>query len=250
MKFTIITVCYNAQADISKTIESVQKQTYTDFQYIIKDGQSTDQTLQIARELTAQDARVVIESGKDGGIYDAMNQAAQMAEGEYLFFLNAGDCFHDTEVLAQIADQIDKEKADIIYGDIFFQKKDSSWVKKYRNAYRHKWIYLLGDCICHQAMFAKKELFDEKLFDTKYRICADRDWQLYYLKKGASFKPVELTVADVLVDGFSLQNVEVFEREAGECLEKHYPKNAWIYVMLNKVKKNGMTQKLLNAIRH
>ena len=250
MKFTIITVCYNAQTDISKTIQSVLGQTYADFQYIIKDGQSTDDTLQIVQALAGRDERVVIESSKDNGIYDAMNQAIQMAEGEYLFFLNAGDCFHSMDVLAKIGRQLDIEKRDILYGDIVCVSENHSYVNKYRNIYRYRWIYLLGACICHQAMFAKKELFDEKLFDTKYRICADRDWQLYYLKKGASFKTVKFTVADVLVDGFSLQNVEVFEREAGECLKKHYPKSAWIYVMLNKVKKNGMTQKLLNAIRH
>lgn len=249
MKFTIITVCYNAQPDIGKTIESVLKQTYTDFQYIIKDGQSTDNTLQIAEEMVGKDTRVIIDSSKDTGIYHAMNQAIQMAEGEYLFFLNAGDYFHDAVTLAKMADQIEETRADVVYGDICFEKKDSTWIKKYRNAYRHKWIYLLGDCICHQAMFAKKELFEEKLFDIKYKICADRDWQLYYLRKKAHFEPLGIVVADVPVDGFSLQNVDVFEKETEECLKEHYSKSVWIYKCFMACKKNSFVRWILNKLQ-
>lgn len=245
MKFTIITVCYNAQNDIKKTIESVLRQTYTEFQYIIKDGKSTDSTLQITTEMAGQDARVIIDSSKDMGIYDAMNQAVQMAEGEYVFFLNAGDSFHNPNVLERMSLLIEKVKADVLYGDILFQKKDDSRIKKYRDLYHHKWIYLLGDCICHQAMFAKKELFEEKLFDTEYRICADRDWQMYYLKKGAFFKPVEFVVADVPVDGFSLQNVDVFKRETLSCIRQHYPSQTWIYKWILNIKETQMYKKKL-----
>jgi len=245
MKFTIITVCYNAQNDIKRTIESVLEQTYAEFQYIVKDGQSTDNTLQIAKGMAEDDARVLIESGKDGGIYDAMNQAVQMAEGEYVFFLNAGDTFHASNVLEQISGQIEGENADVLYGDILFQKKDGSWVKKYRNIYRHKWIYLLGDCICHQAMFAKKELFEERKFDTNYKICADREWQLYYLKRRASFVSTQIIISDVLVDGFSMQNVEMFEKEAEACLEQYFAKLVWIYRTLKKCTRNSSVRWLM-----
>lgn len=250
MKFTIITVCYNAQNDIEKTMKSVLGQTYKDFQYIIKDGNSTDFTMQVIQKTVKQDPRVMIMSGKDAGIYDAMNIALEEAEGEYIFFLNAGDVFHDADVLKQIAFFTNEHKLDVVYGDIILKNNLRSWKKKYGRAYRHGFIYLLGVCICHQAMFAKSDLFENKLFDTKYKVCADREWQLYYLKKRASFKPVNFIISDVLVDGFSLRNVELLEKETEECLKRHYPKRAWIYICLNKCKKNVFVKKILDAIRH
>lgn len=237
MKFTIITVCYNAENDIRRTIDSVLTQTYTEFQYIIKDGLSTDSTLKIIQEMTAQDDRVWVESSEDGGIYDAMNQAVRRAEGDFVFFLNAGDTFYDCEVLSKVGRAIDQDSVDILYGDILFEKKEGNWIKKYRNIYRYKWIYLLGDCICHQAMFAKKTLFEEKVFDTKYRICADRDWQLHFLNREKIFRFVGYTIASVPVDGFSLRNVETFELEVRDCLIEHYVHKAWIYRSLLKIKR-------------
>lgn len=245
MRFTIITVCYNAEKDIRKTIESVLEQAEREFQYIIKDGASTDGTLQIIREMTSGDSRVIVETGSDLGIYDAMNRAVQKAEGEYIFFLNAGDTFYDGDVLSKICHEIEVTNADVLYGDILFKSKENDWVKKYRGLYQYKWIYLLGDCICHQAMFAKKELFVEKLFDTKYRICADRDWQLFYLTKGKSFKAVKIPVAEVPIEGFSLQNVSVFEEEVLSCLKEHYVNAAWIYKSINVIKKNSFVKRIL-----
>lgn len=236
MKFTIVTVCYNAQKDIEKTIESVLGQTYPDFQYIIKDGQSTDGTLELARNAVGSDPRVIVESCKDNGIYDAMNQALQQTEGEYVFFLNAGDVFHDVDVLGRVSEFVDESGGDIVYGDIVLKEADKSRRKKYRGLYRCRLPYLIGGCICHQAMFAKRELFVEKQFDVEYRICADRDWQLYYLKKRVYFKSLGCVVADVLVDGFSRQNIELFEKEVEKCLKNHYSIGVHLYQCIRKCK--------------
>lgn len=248
MKFTIITVCYNAQQHIKGTIESVLNQTYTDFQYIIKDGQSLDNTLQIANQLVKDDKRVVVESSSDTGIYDAMNQALLLAEGEYVFFLNAGDVFHDSRVLENTFATSLKINADVLYGDIILKKSTSRKLKKYRNLYRHNLIYLLGDCICHQAMFAKRELFREKEFDTKYMICADRDWQIAFLKAKKKFFPMRFIVADILVDGFSLQNIELFEKEVEECLTRNYSDWSWPYWCVKRFKKHPLVKWMVNRL--
>ena len=249
MRFTVITVCYNAKQDIEKTIKSVFGQTFVEFQYILKDGQSTDGTLELVRKTVGQDSRVIVESCKDNGIYDAMNQALQQAEGEYVFFLNAGDVFHDADVLRRVSEFVDEKGGDIVYGDIILKEADKSRIKKYRVAYRHSFPYLIGGCICHQAMFAKREMFTDKQFDTKYRVCADRDWQLYYLKKNASFKPMNSIVSVVLADGFSMQNLVTFEKETKACLKKYFAKNAWIYESILKVKKYPIVCRLIGKHR-
>ena len=236
MKFTIVTVCYNAASDIKKTLESVLSQSYTNFQYIIKDGQSTDDTMSIISKVVNNDSRVVIKSCSDVGIYDAMNQALELSIGEYVFFLNAGDVLHDTEVLNKINLFVENNDIDVIYGDIFWVGDERTRKKKYRHSYSKRLVYLLGDCICHQALFSKRELFDEKKYDINYKICADREWQLFYLNKNIKFVPVKTVVADVLVDGFSLQNVGLFEKEVKECLTHYYPRYAWLYKTICRVR--------------
>lgn len=247
MKFTIITVCYNAQEDIEKTIQSVLEQDYKDYEYIIKDGLSKDQTMEIVQKAVADDVRVKVESCKDEGIYDAMNQALKMAEGEYIFFLNAGDVFHDCEVLTRVNDFIEKHNADAIYGNIVLKKKDDSWIKRYGNKYRFRMPYLIGDCICHQALFAKRELFISKCFDTSYRICADREWQIYYLQRGMTFIPSQIMISDVLVDGFSMQNVKLFEKETEMCIQLHYPKMVWIYRTILRLKDIALVRRIISS---
>lgn len=249
MKFTIVTVCYNAQKDIEKTVDSVLGQTYMDFQYIIKDGQSTDGTLERVRKAVGQDSRVIVDSCKDDGIYDAMNQALKRTDGEYVFFLNAGDVFHDIDVLARVDEYIDENGGDIVYGDIVLKEADKSWRKNYRGLYRRSLPYIIGGCICHQAIFAKRELFVEKQFDVEYRICADRDWQLYYLKKDVSFNPMNIVVSDVLVDGFSMRNVDIFEAETKVCLEKYFVKDVWIYERIQRGKQSRVVRWLIDRIK-
>ena len=109
VKFSIITVCYNAEKYIRSTILSVLQQEYKNYQYIIKDGKSSDSTMEIIHELLDGNDRVKIISERDLGIYDAMNEAAELAEGEYVLFLNAGDSFCDGTVLKK-ADEFLKKK--------------------------------------------------------------------------------------------------------------------------------------------
>ena len=243
MKFTIITVCYNAQEDVEKTIQSVLGQDYKDYEYIIKDGVSKDQTIEIVQKAVADDVRVKVESCKDEGIYDAMNQASKRARGEYIFFLNAGDVFHDCEVLTRVNNFIEKHSADAIYGDIVLKKEDNSWIKRYRNCYRFRTPYLIG----HQALFAKRKMFINKCFDTSYKICADREWQIHYLKKGMIFIPSKIIISDVLVDGFSMQNVQLFEKETELCIQSHYPKMVWIYKSILRVKDIAWVKRIIDS---
>lgn len=119
VKISVITVCYNAESVIEKTIRSVLGQTYEDLEYIIVDGASKDHTPDIIEGYLA-DTRVKYLSEPDKGIYDAMNKGAGMATGDYLEFLNAGDVLADDQVLSHIAERAGQSGADILYGDILY----------------------------------------------------------------------------------------------------------------------------------
>ena len=103
--FSIITVCYNAAADLRRTIGSVDAQTFRRFEHIIIDGASTDDTPVVLQDSASAGRKIVSEP--DQGIYDAMNKGLGMASGDYLIFLNAGDRFHGSDSLQIYADSID-----------------------------------------------------------------------------------------------------------------------------------------------
>ena len=244
-RFSIITVCYNAEQTIANTIRSLLEQTYTDYEYIIKDGKSTDGTVEVARQLCDGNSKVKIISVQDDGIYDAMNQAVQQASGEYIFFLNSGDLFCNEKVLCNVNQFIQKQEAQIYYGNVIEQDEDNRSVRVFNKYSCSKLNYLLGSCICHQAIFAKRSLFVNKPFDLNYQVCADREWQLYYLKSEAKFLSMNFEVAEVQVDGFSRQHISEFVDETKRCLRLYFPKQHFIYCFLIFMKGNKVLQRVI-----
>lgn len=251
-KFTIITVCYNAEKFIAETIKSVLSQTYADYQYIIKDGMSCDKTMEIVHGLTADDNRVMMIQDNDKGIYDAMNIAVSQAEGEYVIFLNAGDTFCDADVLNGVASGINEQVADVYYGNMVQIEILSSSKKYSERIYGqnsvNKLQYAIGRCICHQTMFAKRKLFMEKLFDINLRVCADREWQMYFLGKGYAFQYLPITVSKVLTDGYSKGHENDLEKEARICVSKYCKYYLWIYDGIMCLKRNVVLRKILQKI--
>ncbi len=246
--FTIITVCYNAEKYIEDTMRSVLQQEFDNFEYIIKDGNSHDDTLRCVHSTLDGEERARIISAPDNGIYDAMNIAVEQAKGEYLFFLNAGDCFCNSEVLKKTAAFLSVHKADILYGNIVQIDEKGKSVRKYGNIYKKKFFYLTGDCICHQAIFGKRELFAEKKFDTNYKICADRDWQLFWLDRNAKFLPMHFEISDVLVDGFSRAHIDDYEEEVQRCIRHYFIKGKVVFAIIQKLKRNNLVIKVLRNI--
>ncbi len=239
-KFSIITVCFNAEEYIEDTIKSVLSQSYGDFEYIIKDGQSADRTMEIVHNLTDNDNRVMIIQGKDKGIYDAMNIAVLAACGEYIFFLNAGDLFAIKDVLRKVSEYIYNHDADILYGNVIERDKTGSHLRIYTEKNCRLWYYSFGACLCHQGMFCKKELFQKKIFDIRYRVCADREWQMYHISEGAVASAMKFTIAEVLVNGFSMEHIKELEEETRCCIKKYCGKWYIIYRVLVWLKKNKL----------
>lgn len=204
VKVSVITVCFNAAETIKDTIESVLSQSLTDFEYIIVDGKSKDNTNDIITGFDGAFSDKGIEykhiSEPDNGIYDAMNKGAGLASGEWIIFMNADDRFSDPEVLKDIFGDCDYSGYDVVYGDSYRVKGD---LKKLDKA--DKDIELLRDFkfFCHQATFTRKRVFSEIKFDGQFKICADYDFFLKAYLKGYKFFYKERVVCVYSVEGTS-----------------------------------------------
>jgi len=185
IKYSIITVCYNASATISETIASVLSQTYRDLEYIVVDGKSTDGTVEILSGI--RDERVKFVSEKDSGIYNAMNKGLRMASGDYLIFLGADDTFYDNKVLERVAAKLPKDDS-VAYGDVFLKKR-----KRLYNGAFTRWTWGHRN-ISHQCIFYPKAVYTKYQYDEKYRSTADWDYNLRLLIDGVPFKYIGETI--------------------------------------------------------
>ena len=206
-KITIITVCYNAQTYIERTILSVINQSYSNIEYLVIDGNSIDCTLQIVRKYGDKITKIISEPDK--GIYDAMNKGTLKATGEWLNFMNAGDTFYDQQVLEKVFKDNDWSDTDVIYGNVVYVYPNKEEIRKTTSLKRIK----VGIPFCHQCVFVKTKLQQQYLFNTNYKICADYDFFYTLYKKGFSFKYKELIIAKYLAGGLSSDVISLYLEE-------------------------------------
>lgn len=175
MKISIVTATWNSGETLRDTIESVLSQTYSDIEYIVVDGASQDNTIDIIRELEPRFCgRMKWISEPDRGIYDAMNKGIAMATGDVVGILNSDDFFTDRHVIEKIADGI--EGVDAVYGDIHFVKPDNlnKCVRYYSSRSFRPWQMRLGFIPAHPSFYCRRELFNKfGFYDTTFKICAD-----------------------------------------------------------------------------
>ena len=234
--FSIIVVCLNPGDKLKGTLESIEKQTFCDFEVIVKDGLSKDASLEAADQLSkkwesegmGRSLKVIRE--KDLGIYDAMNQGARQAQGRYLYYLNCGDRFYSEKVLQEVADFISDTvsreggKPGIYYGNIFErltgQRIASNPHMDTFGCYRN--------VPCHQACFYARELLMEHPFETGYKVRADYEQFLWcFLKKGGkgevTFAYRDILIADYEGGGFSetKENRRISAREHREITREY-----------------------------
>ena len=149
-KISIITVCYNAEKVIENTILSVINQEYNNYEYIIIDGNSKDNTTEIIKKYSNRITYWISEA--DNGIYHAMNKGIKKSSGDYLIFMNAGDTFYNNKVLAEIFSE--NQSKDIISG-IALTGNEKKWLPAKEIDLCLMYFYTTG--LCHQATFIKKE---------------------------------------------------------------------------------------------
>ena len=224
-KFSIITVTYNAEKVLEDTIQSVISQTYHHVEYIIVDGASKDDTLSIIDRYRSRIHTVVSEPDK--GLYDAMNKAISLASGDYLCFLNAGDCFHEDDTLQQMVHSIHGSVLpDVIYGETAIVDKDRHFLHMRRLSTPEKldWkSFKQGMLVCHQAFFARHTLVEP--YDLNHRYSADFDWCIRIMKKARTLHNTHLTIIDYLDEGMTTQNRKASLKERFRIMAKHY---GWI----------------------
>lgn len=219
---SIITITFNAESEIYPTMLSVAGQSCRDFEHIIVDGASTDNTLKIARSIGGKNLRILSEPDK--GLYDAMNKGIILATGRYLLFLNAGDTFHSRDVLMEYAQEA-RKNPDIIYADTVIVDADRNPIGP-----RHLSApdilsfesFSDGMLVCHQAFMVRRDL--APFYDTTYRFSADFDWCVKCLKKSKPGRCTNLHMVaiDYLSDGLTDKNKKASLIERFNIMWRHY----------------------------
>lgn len=222
MKFSIITVTYNAEDTLERTLQSVAQQTYPHIEHLIIDGASTDKTLEIAHRYP----HATLHSEPDHGLYDAMNKGLRLATGDFLCFLNAGDTLHNNETLAHIAAVATPTTA-VLYGDTHIVDADGHFLRNRRlTPPEHlTWrSFKEGMLVCHQAFYINHKI--ALPYDLQYRFSADFDWCIRCMKegeqRGMANRYVKEPLADYLAEGMTTANHKASLLERFRIMAKHY----------------------------
>lgn len=240
--FTIVTITLNNYDGLLKTYKSIEKQTLTDYEWVVIDGNSTDETVEFLRKKRAQTRTdqnpIRFVSEEDAGIYDAMNTGISMAQGRYILFLNAGDELASENVLENIA-PFTKNKPDFIYGDAleYDSAKDKAKNKlSLKPARRYKDI-AWGMFTHHQAMlYRRHRIRDEKLhYSLLYKISGDYDFTVRFLLKSKKINYIPKPICIFEPDGISQKNAFLGRREQYIIRDKlemvTQPKNLWVFIV-------------------
>lgn len=224
-KISVVTVCYNASRTIRKTIESILCQNYANYEYVVVDGDSTDDTLTTVTSYLEQfeekNVSVTIVSEKDHGIYDAMNKAIDIVSGDWIIFMNADDSFYNENVLNDVFNY-DLTSYDVVYGDCVRLDGQGAYPMKANipETLPKQMPFM------HQAVFTRSELCKQYKFDLKYKLCADFDFFFKIYARGDLFKQVNVTVCNYSISGISGRSLLDAQKEVisiKEKYEKQYP---------------------------
>lgn len=173
MKFSIITVSYNAVSTIEKTLLSIYNQTYKDYEHIIIDGGSSDGTVDVIRKYEDRIAYWISEPDK--GVYDAMNKAIEKAKGDWFLYINSDDILINNDTLLTFSSEL-KDSHTIYYGDVLMMPQ-----KKFYGGAFNKWRMTRSN-ICHQSIFYPSAVFKHHSYDLRFRLFAD--WVLNMMCMG------------------------------------------------------------------
>ena len=255
MKLSIITINYNNAEGLRRTLASVASQTFRDFEHIIVDGGSTDDSVEIIRQYADNEAirpennnadnlassphhlitssPITWISEKDRGVYDAQNKGIRLAHGEYCYFLNAGDTFCADDVLERmfspnslIASSPNRQP-DILYGNEIIVDGNGQRVGIARGVTNPTFVDLYNSCMKHQASFIRRSLFDKYgMYDADMRICSDFNW---FFRVIAFHDEVTLQYKDVDIayfenTGISYHNPELCAKERQQILDLYMSK--------------------------
>lgn len=206
MKISVITVTYNSAATIADTIESILAQTYRNIEYIVIDGASKDDTMQIVKKYEPQFAgRMKYVSEPDRGLYDAMNKGISMATGDLIGTLNSDDFYTAKNILEEVAKNI--EGVDSVFGDIHYVSDHnlSTCVRYYSSKPFRPWILRFGIMPAHPSFYCRREIYEKNgLYSLDYKIASDYDMMVRLFHKAKiSYKYIPLDFVTMRLGGLS-----------------------------------------------
>ena len=255
IRFSIVTITYNAEKVLQRTLDSVRYQTHEGVEHLIVDGASKDQTLAMAEQYKQQsDAsdnghKVIIQSEPDHGIYDAMNKGLTQASGDYVVFLNAGDCFPAADTLEKIvhlcrlSEYPAAERPGVLYGNTDIVDDEGHFLHPRRlqppakltwKSFRH------GMLVCHQAFYARTDIAKNTQYDTRYRFSADVDWCIRVMREsermGLTLCNTKMVVANYTEEGATTQHHSESLKERFHVMRRNYGllttlvMHAWFFI--------------------
>ena len=255
VRISVITVCRNAQTEILRTLKSVLEQDYVDMEYLVVDGLSSDNTCNIVYEYIdkyEQRKNVRVISEADTGIYNAMNKGIANAVGEWIIFMNAGDCFADSCVLRNVEKELDME-SDFVYGNTLYEENTAKYLV------HSKAIHYIKKSMpfCHQSIFNRKAIIEKLLYDERYQICADYELYCRAYEEQYKFKKVDDVVSCYVIGGFSKENqIKLIEERTSIQKKYGYLKNPCLWevglkfrVCVGKIAKKILPKDILTLLR-
>jgi glycosyltransferase involved in cell wall biosynthesis len=237
IKFTIITCTFNAEHELQRTLDSVMEQSHANIEHLIIDGLSSDRTVAMAQAYMAKvynlnvGLQVEVVSEKDRGLYDAMNKGIEMATGDYLVFLNAGDVFPAPDTLEHISNGLveGEELPGVLYGNADIVDDEGFFIRHRRLQPPEKlsWrSFRQGMVVCHQSFYARTDLAKATPYHLKYRYSADVDWCIRIMKaaekRGLVLKNIDDVLVNYLEGGMTAKNHWASLKERFHVMVSHF----------------------------
>ncbi len=218
-QISIITVVYNGAEHIGRTIESVIAQSYKQIEYIIIDGNSTDNTLEVIAGFKGV-SRLISEA--DSGLYDAMNKGLNLASGDFVWFLNSGDQIYAPDTVEKLVRGLDGFP-DIIYGGTMIIDENQREIgdRRLKPPDRLSWkSFRQGMVVCHQSLLVKREVAPE--FNLEYRLSSDIDWAIRAVKSSGQIHNTRLILSRFLEGGLTEHHIKAGLKERFKIMREYY----------------------------
>jgi glycosyltransferase len=237
MKISIVTCALNSSSTINKSIKSVQKQTYKNIEHLIIDGGSTDDTLRVVKKI--KDKKLILLSSLDNGFYDALNKGIKFTTGNIVGVLHSDDFYRSNNVIEIIADIFEQTKADIVYGDLIYVKKEHPFkpIRYWRAGHYSKEKLFKGWMPPHPTVFLKKKIFDQiGFYKVNYKISADYDFLVrLFNRKNINQVYVPKVLVNMRIGGMSnrsFKNLIIKSFEDYQIIKKN--KIGGLFTLFNK----------------
>jgi glycosyltransferase involved in cell wall biosynthesis len=239
---SIITVVFNGKTHIEQSIKSVLAQTYSNIEYIIIDGASTDGTIDIIKKYEANISIFISE--KDSGIYNAMNKGLKLAKGDIIAILNADDYYYP-ETIQLIVDKFAESQPDVVYGNIT-KLREFSGQEYFKEVQPNIELMEQTMPIFHPATFIKKQVYDEVgVFNETYQLSADYDLIYRIYKADRQFEYINKALTVFRIGGASNVNCNSYKEGFQILLSHNSPYAADMKALITKCKIKNFTRSVV-----